>query len=82
MSLRYNDPTMSTRRHPGRPPRRHAAPPTAALLLLALSACSRAPVDPLERATHGISVQRIQDVGRKLAADDMAGRYYASPEAD
>lgn len=33
-------------------------------------------------AVSGISAERIQNHGRRIAADDMAGRYYASPEAD
>jgi hypothetical protein len=46
------------------------------------AACARDHIDSSQRAARSISRQRIDQVGRRLAADDMAGRYYASPEAD
>lgn len=52
-----------------------------ALLGLALS-CSKAPEPPADRAAALISPARIERTGRALTDDDMAGRYYASPEAD
>ncbi|MFQ5600279.1 MAG: M28 family metallopeptidase [Candidatus Krumholzibacteriia bacterium] len=54
---------------------------SATVLALAM-ACSRTPGDPVERATRSISADHIQNHGRTLASDAMAGRYHASPEVD
>ena len=55
----------------------------AAALGIALGpGCGRDPGDPADRAERSISRQRIDEIGRRLADDTMAGRYYASPESD
>jgi hypothetical protein len=66
-------------RHPGR-----LGAPSRLLpwFLLVCVACARDPEDPLVRAARGVSTERIDEVGRRLSDDRMAGRYYASPEAD
>ena len=56
---------------------------SAALWVLCLAvACSRPPGDRLDQATRGILPANIDRIGRVLAADGMAGRHHASPEAD
>ncbi len=64
---------------------RGARRPTAAwaglLILITLAGCTRQ-LDPVERATREVQRRDIQDYGRTLAADAMAGRRHASAEAD
>jgi hypothetical protein len=57
----------------------------ASLLALALglaAGCGREPEAPVERAVGSITADRIAAHGRALAADRLAGRHHASPEAD
>ena len=61
---------------------RPRAPRASVALLGLLVACSHPASDPLERATRGISRDRIHADGKLLSTESMAGRYYASPEAD
>ncbi len=53
-----------------------------ALVALSGSACSPRAHDPVERALTRIVPARIQEAGAYLAAEALAGRHLASPEAD
>jgi hypothetical protein len=52
------------------------------LAVVALAGCSRAPEDPLSRAGQAIAVSRTQSAGRWLSSDALAGRHFASADAD
>lgn len=52
------------------------------LVAAALAGCSRAPADRVERAAQSIRTSHAQAAGRYLTSDVLAGRHFASAEAD
>ena len=56
--------------------------PRLSLLGLVAVGCGREPESAIDRAGREVSSDRIAEHGRDLAADRLAGRHHASPEAD
>jgi len=54
----------------------------ALALTAAANGCSRPREEPVTAAIRGISADAIGRHGRALSGEELAGRYYASPEAD